>query len=193
MKTSNNKTRIVLAIIILIQCLFLIYLFAFQKEGYHVDEIWQYSLANSSDGYGVLVESTRSATTRNENVWLSKDVFVNLLTVQENELFDFSHIWKNAEMDTKGPLGYVPLFLISSLTLNTFSKWQMFLVNIISFIIIQIFLYKISFLVTNKKSVSLLTVIFYGFSAAGINTVVFLRMYAMEVASPFSARHAYAL
>ena len=180
MSKNNNRSIITLIVMILFQIVFITVLFGVYKKGFHVDEIWQYSITNGSNGYGIVYESADARTLRNLNEWIPGIEFRELITVQKSELLDYSNIWENAKNDTKGPLGYVPLRFVSGFFLDHFSKWYMFTVNLLSFVLIQFFLFLTVKELTTDRCEALMSCLYYGLCQAGVNTILFLRLYAFE-------------
>lgn len=151
-----------------------------QQRPVHIDETWQYLLANGDGGYRILEDS--NGNTRNLDTWISTDVLRRMLTVSRGGAFDFSDMIKNAASDTKGPGGYVFLHILSGLFPDTYSVWFMYAINAVCFVLTQIFLYLLVLRITKSPAAGLLAAGYYGFTAAAFSSVIFLRMYMQETA-----------
>ena len=82
-------------------------------------------------------------------------------------------------IDVHPPLYYALLHTISSFFADDFSWWWAFAINLAAFVISQIFLYQLVLLVGKDRWCALLVCLLWGFSMAGQNTQLFLRMYSM--------------
>ena len=172
----KNKIHIILLILLQTALLFTYMWF---KNGFHMDEIWSYSLANSLNGtyfYPIGFEGKES--TNLSEKWNDKSVFVDYLTVQPNERFAFSKVYDNQKKDVHPPFYYFIMHAICSIFPDTFSRWYGYSINLFFFILTQISLYALCKLFFSEKS-ALLICFFYGFSAAAINDFLFIRMYSM--------------
>ena len=90
----------------------------------------------------------------------------------------FGSVWWNTAKDVHPPLFYFAVHIASILFFGRFSKYIIFSVNIIFFILTLIVLRKI-FVQLDKKDLSIPNLILYGASIGAISTVVFQRMYMM--------------
>ena len=171
-------------LLILINLGFVIYYYRL-KTTYHVDEIFSYGHANSTQG-AFLVKGIDANMHLEDlekyllNRWLDGSVFHNYLTVQPSENFHYKHIFENLAVGVHPPLFYILLHTICSFTPNVFSKWQGAALNIPIWIILLIMMYKLSRRFFEDKYMALLPVIFYAFSQIGFNTVLYIRGYLMQ-------------
>lgn len=169
--------RIMLAIIIIIQVVYISCMFGINKQGFHSDEMWNYGFANSTEGKHVY-ESDVEKQLKNFDSWQSSDNLRNYITVDKNEIFNYAAIYRNAANDYNPPLGYMMLHFICSLFPGTWSKWYCFALNIICFVIMQIYIYRLAKSVTKSEAAGLLSAFFFGFTAGARNITIFLRIYA---------------
>ena len=175
-KAISNK--IILIIIIAVQCLFITLIFANKKQGYHSDELWNYGFANSSDGAHIHHDDGEII---NNNEWLSSEVLRDYITVGEDEIFDFKSVYDNAAADLNPPLQYMLLHIVSSVRPGTWSVWYCYIINLIAFVITQIYIYKILKLLIDRRA-ALAGMILYGFCMGACDITIFLRIYALGVA-----------
>lgn len=177
-KHLNYKYAV--ALIIIIQALFVSIAFGVRKRGYHSDELWNYGFANSTDGMHVF--SQDGINYYNCLKWVDSEVLLKYISVNKSEIFSYSSIYKNAEKDLNPPLQYMLLHLICSFFPNVWSKWFCFAINLAAFIITQIYLFKFLKEITDNLIVSMSGIILYGFSVGVLNISFFLRIYALGVA-----------
>ena len=138
MKSNIKKsTAIIFIIIFALSLLRITYAFAFNKQDAHSDETWSYGLSNSHNNPFIFAENDKT-TIRNFNEWISSDVFVDYLTVQEGERFDYASVWYNQKYDDHPPLFYVLLNTVCSFFPNSYSLWYGYIINVLAFIILMI-------------------------------------------------------
>ncbi|WP_074962866.1 hypothetical protein [Ruminococcus albus] len=189
-KTENSfykkhGAHIVLAVMIIIQLIYSCYVFAYEKQGTHSDELWSYGLANSyykpfiyledgiyQDDYTGGYEGSDIA-----NKWIDGSVMNDYLTVQEGQRFSYDSVYHNQVLDHHPPLYYSILHTICSFFPNSFSLWYAFSINLVSMVFIQIFLFKLTKLYTDKDTLALTVCLLYGAGTGALSTVLFLRQY----------------
>lgn len=169
---KQYKMTMLIGMILVLQTLCMVY-FANQKQGYFVDELWSYGLANSY--YHPHVYSDDAL----EGVWVSGDYFREYLEVSETERFCYDSVIYNQTQDFHPPLFYIVLHTICSMFTDTFSKWYGIIPNICYFIITNILLYYLSKRIYKNSWVAIIPPLFYGFSAGAISNVIYIRMYAL--------------
>ena len=113
-----------------------------------------------------------------EPIWKTKEEAMQYLTIQKEDIFSYVQVIWNQSRDVHPPLFYILVHLVSSFFIGTFSKYIIFLINIIFYILTCIYIYKI-FKLYNKEKAGIISVIFYGLSIGAISTVMFQRMYMM--------------
>ena len=91
----------------------------------------------------------------------------------------YDSVWYNQTEDVHPPLYYVILHTISSIFSGRFSWYWAYIINIICFVISQIFLYKIFSQFGKSYFLGVVICAFWGFTIGGQNMIYFLRMYAM--------------
>ena len=166
--------------ILIIQLIVLITSFSFFKQGFHSDEIYEYGFSNSYD-LRVLEYSDNGIGL--DRTWTDSDNFLEYISVESDNKFSYANIFKHASMDYYNPpLKLFLLHTISSFFPGVFSRWFSFSINIVSFIVIQIFLYLLTMKMTKSIPASIACICLFGFSAGCFNSMTFLRMYAMGMA-----------
>lgn len=174
---TKQRSDFFLVPVILLQLLLYIIIFCTQKTAHHEDEYFSYGMANSHDR--PFLYGSAYSVYDNYNSWMSGADFREYISVQEGEAFDYATVWKNQALDTHPPLYFALLHTISSFFADDFSWWWAFAINLAAFVISQIFLYRLVLLVGKDRWCALLVCLLWGFSMAGQNTQLFLRMYSM--------------
>ncbi len=177
------KDRIAIFSLILIitaQCI-LLFFYAENKNGFHVDEMWSYGLSNSYDAPFFYPKGYMDDINDQQfNNWMSGQQFLEYITVQPNEQFAYNRVYYNQTQDVHPPFYYFILHTICSLFPDTFSKWFGIGVNIALFAICQFFLYFVSMRFFCGNNICALMVnSLWGFSMGAVNTVIFIRMYML--------------
>ena len=179
-KINIKKEKQVLLLIIFIQCIFVSVMFGVKKQGYHSDEMWNYALANSSDGRRI--ERDDDGNPKNLYEWTDSKAFLEYISVGKDEIFDYKSTYMNALHDYNPPLQNMLVHLVCSFFPDTWSKWYGFFVNLLAFVITQIYLYKtLKFLCMGEKGARA-GVLLFGFCAGTLENLSFLRIYALGAA-----------
>ena len=175
MKLKMKHIHIAFLGIVFLQMLFALFL-GYKKEGYYIDELWSYGLANSyqmphlqeTEGY--------------MGNWHQPDFYEHYLMVEPEETFAWESVYSNQEKDVHPPLFYFLLHSICSLFPGKFSKWYGLVINYFFFAGILFLLYVLSGILFGKTSfIRLLAVIVYGISAGALSGVMYIRMYMMLI------------
>lgn len=154
-----------------------------QKQGLHVDDLFSYGHASSSEGAYLSADVDSyfiDKKTDLHNRWLDGKVFHDYLTVQDSERFHYGHIHKNLQVVEHPPLFYYLLHTVSSLTPDKFSPWQAGSINLVAFMLTLLVFYRFAKLFFKDNCLAMAPVFLWGFSAAGMATVIFFRMYALQ-------------
>lgn len=173
---SKKRAYIILAIMICIQLISIICYFQFWKEGYHSDEIWSYGYANSY--YVKDIHKDAQGNTKYLNEWTDAQVLKDYIVVNEDEQFQYGSVYNNQIKDLSPPFHSMVLHTICSFFPEQYSRWFSFSINIVSFLVTMIFLFKTAKLLKNDMF-ALCCCALYGFSLGARDTHVYLRMYAM--------------
>lgn len=172
---------LLLACIILLQTVCLTVSFANNKKGYHSDELWSYGFACSSEGMNVFSERD-GQTPKNFDKWVSSSVLHDYITIDKSETFDYVSVYQNSADDYHPFLYFILLHFICSIFPGTFSMWYAYVINIIFFIIQQIFLFKLIRSLTGNSHWGIIGTFFFGLTTGSENILFFLRMYCPATA-----------
>lgn len=147
-----------------------------QKEGYYIDELWSYGLANSY--YAPFLQDQDDYMDH----WHGSGFYMNYLTVDSGDAFSYVSVYDNQVHDVHPPLYYMLLHTACSLFKGKFSKWFGLSINLLFFGGVIWLLYRISGLMLGKDSYArLIPPVLYGISGGAIATVVYIRMYMMLI------------
>ena len=111
-------------------------------------------------------------------IWKTREEANQYLTIQPNDIFDFAPVIWNQSRDVHPPFFYILVHIVSSFFLGTFSKYIIFIINIIFYLLTCVYIYKI-FKLYKKEKLGLIALLLYGLSIGAISTVMFQRMYMM--------------
>jgi hypothetical protein len=167
-KRNITKFSLVFGITLFLVVLFLLTQMI-DKNGFHIDEIYSYGLANSN--YHPFPWEF--------DTWLSGDYYQNYLTVAENEAFNYGSVYYNQTQDVHPPLYYFILHTISSLFPGMFSKWIGLSINLVIHISVFYVLYKLLDNIIENKWISLFGSVFWILSKGAIDSLLFIRMYPL--------------
>lgn len=180
---ENKKTGItycILGVLIMMQFAYLIYSFTVLKKGYHSDEIWTHGYANSYYQPNLNSNQYNGGLELNKEEWLPGSILNDYLTVNEGEEFAYGSIYYNCSTDLHPPFYYMVLHTLCSFMPGEFSWWNGFGINLVLFVLTQIFLFLTVRKLSHNNLLAILTCALYGFSQGGENTFIFVRMYAMS-------------
>ena len=114
-----------------------------------------------------------------KSVWRTKEDAIEYLQIDNFlEASDIVSVYWNTAKDVHPPLFYFAVHIVSILFWGHFSKYIIFIVNLIFFLATLWILRKI-FILMNKKNLTIANLILYGASIGAISTVMFQRMYMM--------------
>ena len=172
---DNKKFRIAfLSLIILVQIIYGTYVFAFEKMGFYTDEVWSYSYSNYFSDVFVYARDGYMGNFHDNGI------VSEYIAVQPGERFNFSGVYKNSSGDLNPPLYYMLLHFICSFFPDKWSVVPAYIINVLSVIGTQIFLYLICRdIFREKKYLPFVCCIYYAVSRGALDTLIFLRMYAM--------------
>lgn len=149
--------------------------FGYRKEGYYIDELWSYGLANSyetpflQEKEGYMEE------------WHRPDFYKEYLTVGTGHAFAWESVYSNQVQDVHPPLYFFLLHGISSFFPEQFSKWYGLSINLLFYAVTLLLLYELGGIWDNggESIVRLVVPVLYGVSAGALSNAVYIRMYTM--------------
>ena len=182
MRSNKKASSIIIFILITVVALGrIIYIFAFEKSGMHSDEIWSFGLANSYYEPYIYTDADETEL-HNLDEWVSGDLFKNYITVQEDQRFNYASVNYNMSKDMHPPLFFFILHTICSFFPNAYSLWYGFVINIVAFILMMIFAFRLAKLMTNSDFFALAFIAYFAICDGVLNMFEFVRMYALSTA-----------
>ena len=165
-KSFLYKHKYIIVIFLLSSFFFI--LAGYNKNIFHVDESLSYSLANYDMGW--MNYPFNGTCTR----------YVMDGYRAQNTAFRYDMVWHWQALDEHPPLYYALLHTVSSFFPHSLSKWFGFSINYVSFILIQLFIYKLLLKLTNdNEKVSAFAVALYALNPTVISYALLIRMYMM--------------
>lgn len=134
----------------------------------------RYYLSNQ-DEFGRLAGEIHSG---DKPVWKTSEDAREYLTIGEGDVLNYFSVYYNQSRDVHPPLFYILVHLASSIAYGVFSKYIIFSINLIFFILSFYIIRKI-FILFDKKWLGLIALVLYGLSMGAASTVIFQRMYMM--------------
>ncbi len=173
MKLKKPSVTILFSLILLLQ-LALLFVAGLYKDGFNIDDILSYQLANSL--YLPYLELSPDFI----NYWHDSSYFMDAITTtSESTSFIYSSVLYNQMQDVHPPLYYFALHTVCSIFRGVFSKWLGLIVNFVFFAGTSVLLYKTAQLFFKKTTFVLLPVLLWGFSIGAFSTFLLIRMYMM--------------
>lgn len=108
--------------------------------------------------------------------WKVREDVINYMTLTQDNYLNLKSIYYNQVKDTHPPFFYTLVHFSSILFGGEFSKYTVFLVNIVAFILSCIVIKKV-LKILNKEHLIIGILIFYGLSMGTITMVLYQRMY----------------
>jgi len=174
---SNKKREIlIIGIVLIIQTIIFI-IAGVNKVYIHMDEAYSLGLASYDK-----VEIQDSEDFYNN--WHNKEYYEDYLTVNDDEIGEYSQVYENQKNDVHPPIYYLLLRIAMGFNINSFSKWPGIIINIIIYIFITILIYLIlQKLFEGKKwckEKSIILALISSITMASLTTVIYIRMYALS-------------
>lgn len=193
-----NKKKLLIFFCMLMICFISVLVPAYNKESYHVDEVFTYQLSNNTADcpffywfiQGIGPADSPSRKTDFEcwdseeyrsfyNHWHNGQYFHDAITVQDSETFNYSNVIRNQENDLHPPAYYFIIHTLSSFFPDKFSKWFGLIPNLFFSIITLVLLFLSSQRMGNDYFSSISCMLLWGFSRAAMCDTTFIRMYCM--------------
>lgn len=162
----QKKHTITLFVFLGILCILSVFIMNL-KEGFYIDEYYTYTLSNGTH-LGISVE---------DGAWNDTNPFEEELVTTKDVRFNFKQTCKNTADDVHPPVYYILLHSLCSFFPGIFSKWFALSINLVCFLCCLILLYKISMLLSDNHTFSLLFLLVYAINPSTLSGLVYLRMY----------------
>lgn len=140
-----------------------------QKVYLAPDELFSYVSANNPDYIGKVPK----------DVWLNESWYTEYASAQAEHTFEYGIPYYNQDRDVHPPLFYLFLHTACSLIPGEFSFLAGTAFNIVFFMACTVILYLLTKEVFKSKGCGLAAAFLFAVSYAGVNTMVFVRMYML--------------
>ena len=175
LKNKQKIKNIVVIIIITIMC-GIIFFYQTKKVGFHEDE--GYTIASSvNPTNGLMVAYDENGNTAGP-VWKTREFVKSYVTLSPENIFNFWALYHNQAGDNHPPFFYTLVHFSTLFFGGEFSKYSVFIVNIIAFALSCLVLRQ-TFKILGKDYLSIPALIFYGLSMGTMSMVIFQRMYIL--------------
>lgn len=171
-KNQNKVIIIMLTAIILLGVAARIYI-GNEKAYFQIDEMYSYGLMN----YKILNIADSEDF---YHTWHNAEYYEDYLSISKEEATNFLPVYENQKNDVHPPFYYLLLRLAATFTLNSFTKWTGITLNIIIYIVSSVLLYCITNKIFKNKVYGLLLILVNSLFIVGLETTVFIRMYALN-------------
>lgn len=121
MKNTKTKRMLAVAALLAVGLVLMLY-YAAHKQGYHVDELYTYELANYPGGFYALEDGYMDS-------WHDGSFYSAALT--PGRLFDYTIPWNNQKIDVHPPLYYCLIYTAESLFPQLGLPWVGLLPNFV--------------------------------------------------------------
>lgn len=158
-----------------IYCLFIIFMILGigNKKNYMIDELYSYGLANHK---GIEMSFLDGKT-----YYPSNTIWIDYMTLDCEQRFDYRNVWKNQTEDVHPPLYYAVLHTICSFFPGSFSRWFAGIINIFFAAGTLFFVRKLAMLLIDDDKLQRIVTIAFVASAGILSAATFLRMYIMAM------------
>lgn len=177
-KFDENQFKIVFVILLLLQILYMLY-WGHVKSGFYVDEFFTYDNAHYMSASTPKRVKLYDADYMEYNKWFDLSELKATLTVDKDNSLLNDGLAYNVKAFMKKPymalLNYVETVFFE----GELNKWSGISMNILFFVIGQLFLYLLTKKITGSEAASMLAMAVFGFSGIAISMVAFVRFYML--------------
>ncbi|CZT57138.1 hypothetical protein BN3661_01821 [Eubacteriaceae bacterium CHKCI005] len=172
-KYINGKGIIVLLILVICSVIFY---YQTQKIGFHEDEVYSILLAVNPDNGLMMPYDSDILTEHNNPVWKTREYVTDFMTLAKDNYFNLGAIYHNQAIDNHPPFFYLLVHGSAMLLGGGFTKYCVFLVNLLAFLGSCFVITRILKLL-GKSNLTAAVLILYGLSMGTISMVLYQRMY----------------
>lgn len=185
---SFEKLKYPILLIILSLIFFNAYNIAKKKDGLFMDEVWSYTIANSTEIPSVdIIKAFANGTIedivrnyRKENSIIHQEDFIKGMFVPDGKRWNCVNTYLNKTVgDEHPPLYYFVLHTACFLTHSTNFYMIGFYINIVFLLLACVIIFKSILVIKKDKWLALLGLAGFGFSYGLTSTVTMSRMYSM--------------
>lgn len=167
-KYLKEHRTIVLLVVAMLLHVAIVLSFAAKKEGYFIDEVLTFSLANR--------EVTGYFDTP-ANSWTDSDWYLRNMTAQEWARFRFDIPYMNQVQDVSPPLFYMLIHGVCSFFPGQLSHWMGIGLNLCFYIGSILLMYFLGKRIFKDNAAGVLIAFLFGITYGAVNSAIFIRMY----------------
>ena len=176
-KIKLKRAALMFCVLLIIQCAYMFF-WGTQKSGYYVDEFFTYDNTHYISESTPEREKLYDAEFLEYEKWYDVPEIKNTLVVQREEaLMQDSFLYNVYAFTQKWPymalLNYVEAIFFE----GELNWWSAIGLNLVCFILNQIFIYQIGMKICQKRNTALFAMALYGFSGMAASMLVYVRMY----------------
>lgn len=174
---KKYKWLILFMIMLVTQCMYMIF-WGTQKSGYYVDEFFTYDNAHYLSGSTSDRVKLYDADFLEYDKWLSVEEMKGTLTVKaEESLLQDSLSYNISVFLNQKPYMAVLNYVEAIFFDGELNWWSALSINIVCFLLNQIFLYLLVMRLCHRRTAALLSMALYGFCGMAVSMLVYVRMY----------------
>lgn len=113
-------------------------------------------------------------------IWKTKEEANEYMTIRKGDVTNLFSVYYNQSRDVHPPLFYIIVHIVSVICFGIFSKYIIFAINLVFFILTCYSIKRICKTI-NKEKYTIPILVLYGLSMGAISTMMFLRMYQMLI------------
>ncbi len=172
---KENIEKVIIAVLIIVM-LGVMFFFQTQKKGFHEDEI--YTSISSVNPLNGLMWAYGEPWENKVPIWLSREYVTDFITLSKDNYLNLQSVYQNQAYDNHPPFFYALVHFSSMLFGGQFTKYNVFIVNATTFVLSCLVICKI-FKLLGKEKLQYAGLILYGLSMGTISMVLYQRMYML--------------
>ena len=178
MEKQKSKAGIIIFIVLLIVQFAYMIFWGMQKSGYYVDEFFTYDNAHYISASTPERLKLYEADYLEYNKWLDVlDIKGTLMVQREESLLNDSLAYNIKVFLTSKPYMAILNYVEAIFFEGELNWWSSMSINMVCFLLNQIFMYLLTMKICKKSNVALLATAMYGFCGMAISMFVYVRMY----------------
>lgn len=175
---GRNQYKVIFIILLLLQIFYMIY-WGYVKGGFYVDEFFTFDNAHYLSASTPKRVKMYDADYMEYDKWFDLSELKATLTVdQSNSLFN-DGVVHNVKAFMKKPYMALLNYVEATFFEGELDKWSGISMNIVFYVIGQIFLFLLTKKITNNEAASFVAMSMYGFSGIAVSMVAFVRFYLL--------------
>lgn len=176
MKEMLKKNLVLIVLILMI--VGIIFFYQTKKVGFHEDEAYTIASSVNPDNGLMVAYDNNEIPEDGLPVWKTREFVQNYMTLSSDNYLNIKSVYTNQMGDSHPPFFYTAVHFSTMLFGGNFTKYSVFVVNIIAFVLSCVVIKKI-LEILDKNDLTFATIILYGLSMGTISMVLYQRMYML--------------